>query len=191
MVGIDDINPMKGRDIVLKICLPILLVFVLIQWLRDTEADTRPQRYRHQYQNFTANELGQGEIQTAAHECAICLEEMLTGTAVRILPCRHAFHHDCVNHWLAVRNKTTTYCPMCKFDLQQHFEEQHAAKIQLNSYNRNDETSWMDRARRRLHCWKGPRANGREDSLLEEEGDLELSIEESISTGSEHTSSLS
>ena len=33
-------------------------------------------------------------------ECALCLSAFLRGDTIRVLPCRHAFHCECVDRWL-------------------------------------------------------------------------------------------
>ncbi|KAA8899906.1 hypothetical protein TRICI_006276 [Trichomonascus ciferrii] len=45
-------------------------------------------------------------------ECAICLDEFEVGKSeVRILPCRHLFHPECVDRYLLCRS---SLCPLCK-----------------------------------------------------------------------------
>jgi hypothetical protein len=46
--------------------------------------------------------------------CSICLEQYQEGEHLRMLPCMHAFHMDCVDTWLVVR----ATCPVCKSSIR-------------------------------------------------------------------------
>lgn len=46
-------------------------------------------------------------------KCVICLEKFKEGQDVRIVPCRHEFHKDCVDPWL-LSNYT---CPLCMLNI--------------------------------------------------------------------------
>ena len=49
--------------------------------------------------------------------CAICCAEIDPSATASLLPCSHAFHHDCIMAWL--RRKPA--CPMCgDLDLSAH-----------------------------------------------------------------------
>ncbi|KAJ1729947.1 hypothetical protein LPJ61_003273, partial [Coemansia biformis] len=53
---------------------------------------------------------------TEETQCAICLDGYVHNESLRLLPCRHAFHRECVDAWLLSDN-TTAHCPVCKSDI--------------------------------------------------------------------------
>ncbi|KAL1955488.1 hypothetical protein VTO42DRAFT_8514 [Malbranchea cinnamomea] len=46
--------------------------------------------------------------------CPICTDDFIKGQDVRILPCNHKFHPNCVDPWLVNVSGT---CPLCRIDL--------------------------------------------------------------------------
>ncbi|CAN6485321.1 unnamed protein product [Victoria cruziana] len=46
--------------------------------------------------------------------CSICLEDYKAGETLRVLPCNHEFHANCIDSWLT---KWRTFCPVCKRDM--------------------------------------------------------------------------
>mmetsp|Transcript_11367 Transcript_11367/g.19063 ORF Transcript_11367/g.19063 Transcript_11367/m.19063 type:complete len:591 (-) Transcript_11367:244-2016(-) len=66
-----------------------------------------------------------GELRAALQHsvgdtCVMCLEEYETGTVLRLLPCRHAFHVECIDRW-ALRESSREQppprapsCPLCR-----------------------------------------------------------------------------
>jgi len=48
----------------------------------------------------------------SADSCSICLEDFEEGEKLRVLPCGHQFHSDCIEQWLTTR--PSPVCPLCK-----------------------------------------------------------------------------
>ena len=48
-------------------------------------------------------------------QCSICTEDFTKGEEVRVLPCNHKFHPECVDPWLLNVSGT---CPLCRIDLR-------------------------------------------------------------------------
>ncbi|XP_028780481.1 E3 ubiquitin-protein ligase MPSR1-like [Neltuma alba] len=46
-------------------------------------------------------------------ECAICLEDYVTGEEAREMPCKHRFHPRCIEKWLGIHG----VCPVCRFPM--------------------------------------------------------------------------
>ena len=65
----------------------------------------------------TAIEVGHTESRCTTVEyyhstsCSICIEDYEPGELIRVLPCGHAFHSECILPWLADSSPT---CPLCK-----------------------------------------------------------------------------
>ena len=45
--------------------------------------------------------------------CVICLIDFQEGDSVRMLPCLHRFHRECVDRWMTTQSCT---CPYCRHD---------------------------------------------------------------------------
>ncbi|CAO3567657.1 unnamed protein product [Mortierella alpina] len=59
--------------------------------------------------------------------CAICLGDYRPDETIRLLPCQHHFHLECVDQWLL----TDKSCPLCKHDIDKPLESDrimHASK---------------------------------------------------------------
>lgn len=49
--------------------------------------------------------------------CAICQEKYTEDTIVKILPCNHYFHKDCIGTWFGIYHHI---CPVCRSDSGEH-----------------------------------------------------------------------
>lgn len=57
-------------------------------------------------------EDGQGSLS----QCCLCLVEFVSEDDLRILPCAHYFHKECIDLWFASRRARAWTCPLCKAD---------------------------------------------------------------------------
>jgi len=46
-------------------------------------------------------------------ECCLCLQKFEPEDSLRMLPCSHSFHKDCVDAWFAARQFRVRSCPLC------------------------------------------------------------------------------
>lgn len=94
-----------------------------------TEAQVRQYLREEEFQKPDAEE-GRGDLNGGAGDencteeeegnacsCAICLDDFEDKEIVRVLPCGHKFHDDCVIPWLTERHSN---CPLCKVDVLEH-----------------------------------------------------------------------
>jgi len=52
--------------------------------------------------------------QSTKTDCRICMEAFSPASTVIRLPCKHAFHEDCVKPWFG-ENRT---CPVCRYEIE-------------------------------------------------------------------------
>merc|ERR1712129_660404 len=112
--------------IVLAICICLPCVLIIFRFFAEPEgADDRiikdlPTR------KVTAEELAKNESKTDTNanmesddenedgpSCAICMQQYKIGDELRILPCKHEFHCECVDKWLPMKK----ICPLCRHDV--------------------------------------------------------------------------
>lgn len=56
--------------------------------------------------------------------CSVCTDDFAKGQDVRVLPCNHKFHPDCIDPWLLNVSGT---CPLCRVDLRPTTAEEEGA----------------------------------------------------------------
>ncbi|XP_076830086.1 RING finger protein 150a [Brachyhypopomus gauderio] len=106
--------------IVLMIISLAWLVFYYIQRFRYANARDRNQRRLGDAAKKALSKLqvrtirkGDKETESDFDNCAVCIEGYKPNDVVRILPCRHVFHKNCVDPWLQDHRT----CPMCKMNI--------------------------------------------------------------------------
>ena len=48
--------------------------------------------------------------------CAVCVDEFAEGTNIKVLPCGHFYHVDCIDEWLC---NHSSLCPLCKTNVRE------------------------------------------------------------------------
>uniref|UniRef100_A0AAY4BPM5 RING-type domain-containing protein n=1 Tax=Denticeps clupeoides TaxID=299321 RepID=A0AAY4BPM5_9TELE len=66
---------------------------------------------------FISSTLARQDVENAVRnsrqsDCRICLCEYTAGEELRVLPCLHDFHAECVGRWL----QQSPSCPICRAD---------------------------------------------------------------------------
>ncbi|KAF8453650.1 hypothetical protein BGX38DRAFT_1268453 [Terfezia claveryi] len=56
--------------------------------------------------------------------CPVCLEDFEEDQEVRVLPCGHSFHTDCIDPWLL---NVAGSCPLCRIDLRSSEERERGS----------------------------------------------------------------
>lgn len=108
----------------LLVIVSVLAVFVSVRvyWRNHVRVYWRNQNRSSNLAGEKLVELLPCSIFNATHmsgymekTCAICLQDFKDGDSLKILPCQHKFHANCVGSWLT---KWNTFCPVCKYDLK-------------------------------------------------------------------------
>lgn len=171
--GVDDLNAISGFQFVTRVGLYFIAMLLMSRYMGDENNNGRP--LRQAYNRYTGEDLCLGEINASSpeQECPICLETMLPGDAVRILPCRHILHTECINGWFEQAQYT---CPMCKMELSEHMEEQRQAATEMNDSTQR-RGSWIWPFGRNISSMNRAQLISTVDEDFD--GDLELTEESS------------
>jgi hypothetical protein len=60
--------------------------------------------------SYSAPLLADGELEEP-NPCTICLEDFEPGDKLKVLPCGHEYHKECIEPWLLEKS---SLCPLCK-----------------------------------------------------------------------------
>ncbi|KAJ2777479.1 hypothetical protein GGI15_004486 [Coemansia interrupta] len=52
-------------------------------------------------------------LQGCIATCIVCIDDFVVGSKMRILPCGHNYHIECIDPWLTAKS---SLCPLCKYD---------------------------------------------------------------------------
>jgi len=79
--------------------------------MATVEANTAIIAYQPSSSNAAADDNANQD--EALYQCTVCLDDFNAGDELRILPCLHRYHKDCIDQWL----ERSTMCPTCKHEV--------------------------------------------------------------------------
>lgn len=90
------------------------LIESILRQLQELHIDSRSQLPlgRDETRKLPTRKYRSGEEKI--ERCAICVEDFKDGDVMRVLPCEHSFHKQCIDEWL---NNHSAVCPLCKFEV--------------------------------------------------------------------------
>lgn len=92
----------------------------------DAAGQKAPNHEHVENNESEATDTGLGDATVDNHPvdgnpvCPICTDAFVIGQDLRVLPCNHMFHPDCIDPWLVNVSGT---CPLCRIDLNPPQEE--------------------------------------------------------------------
>ena len=91
------------------------LIESILRQLQELHIDMRSQMPlgREETRKLPTRKYRNGEEKI--ERCAICVEDFKDGDLLRVLPCDHSFHKECIDEWLINHSNV---CPLCKFEVQ-------------------------------------------------------------------------
>ncbi|KAM7359852.1 godzilla E3 ubiquitin protein ligase isoform 2-T2 [Cochliomyia hominivorax] len=97
-------------SILIGLCFLIMIFYMIYKCIREERRLRRhrlPKRMLKKLPiiKFTKNS------DLAYDTCVICLDEFAEGDKLRVLPCKHPYHSDCIDVWLTENKRD---CPICK-----------------------------------------------------------------------------
>ncbi|KAA8894319.1 hypothetical protein FN846DRAFT_900949 [Sphaerosporella brunnea] len=80
------------------------------------------------------------EALSSQKRCPVCMEDFTQGEELRMLPCHHHFHPDCIDPWLL---NVSGSCPLCRIDLhpEQEADGEGEAGAGENAGSANDDAN--------------------------------------------------
>ncbi|CAG8720518.1 390_t:CDS:2, partial [Funneliformis mosseae] len=114
--------PLLDVIIVVILSPTVMMIFIYVLWrIRQRQIRVRDIAPQQVVGNLATKIFFNSKRQeNEPTDCSICLEEYVDEDELRILPCKHEFHIECIDNWLTTRKK---FCPNCKRDICSPTEE--------------------------------------------------------------------
>lgn len=90
------------------------LIESILRQLQELQVDLRTQvpLGNEETKRLPTRKYRKGEEKI--ERCAICVEDFTDGDGLRVLPCEHFFHRQCIDEWLI---NHSAVCPLCKYEV--------------------------------------------------------------------------
>ncbi|CAH1796719.1 unnamed protein product, partial [Owenia fusiformis] len=85
---------------------------IITQLLNQLDGSGAPPADKEKIDSLPTIEISNKDIDNRV-ECSVCMEEFHLSEKVRVLPCQHKYHTDCIVPWLELHGT----CPVCRKDL--------------------------------------------------------------------------
>ncbi|XP_040569750.1 E3 ubiquitin-protein ligase RNF13-like [Lepeophtheirus salmonis] len=95
--------------IVIGICFLLMLGIVIFKCVQDHRRNRRHRLPKSALKNLPI--IRYNEESSPYDTCCICLDDYINNDKLRILPCDHAYHKNCIDPWLV---KNRRICPQCR-----------------------------------------------------------------------------
>jgi len=109
--------PPKGlTKVIIYILLTLPLGWAVLMLLRKCSRTYKRRTARRQVRVipeviFSSGKLEAKGIKLTNDQCPICLTDFKEKTRIKLLPCDHGFHPECIEPWIRQHNDS---CPMCR-----------------------------------------------------------------------------
>jgi hypothetical protein len=119
--------------IVLAICICLPCVLIVFRFFAEPEGAADNIIQKLPTRKVSINELNSDgntdsddDNKAEDPSCAICMQDYKANDELRVLPCGHEFHTECVDKWLPMKK----ICPLCRHDITKPMETRpHQSKI--------------------------------------------------------------
>lgn len=95
-------------SILIGLCFLIMIFYMIYKCVREERRLRLHRLPKNMLKKIPITKFTKGQ---PYEMCVICLDDFTEGEKLRVLPCAHAYHSNCIDPWLT---KNKRVCPICK-----------------------------------------------------------------------------
>lgn len=95
-------------SILIGLCFLIMIFYMIYKCVREERRLRLHRLPKNMLKKIPITKFTKGQ---PYEMCVICLDDFTEGERLRVLPCAHAYHSNCIDPWLT---KNKRVCPICK-----------------------------------------------------------------------------